>query len=82
MILVDRADRIVTLNWSAINPRDPDPYLVITSMRPHEDPAKVDVKTIRLALEDAEKLTEFVGKMLAVRQERVENEQKERERGS
>jgi hypothetical protein len=60
MVLVEHVNRIVTIAWDPPHPGQPEPYLAITAIRPHQDPSKIDVKTIRLAKADCLKLAEFI----------------------
>lgn len=60
MILVEHANRIVTVAWDKPNDPQVECYLAITAIRPHRDTSKIDVKTIRLSKSDCEKLAEFI----------------------
>ena len=61
MILVDSPKRLLTVNWDEpFSTETTERYLAITAVRPHEDPTKTNVKTIRISESDCAKLIEFL----------------------
>lgn len=60
MILIEHANRIVTVAWDKSKDPQVECYLAITAIRLHQDTSKIDAKTIRLSKSDCEKLAEFI----------------------